>query len=86
MSTRRGRDRLERCVSCGRAVPRDKAVEYTRRTHFTTDLKGDDNVTYTDFRSSYYCISCAKHQKIFEKKKEQAQRKREREQRGGLYG
>jgi ribosomal protein S26 len=48
MSTRRGRDRMERCVSCGRAVPRNKAVEFTRRTHYTTDLKAD-NVTYTGF-------------------------------------
>ncbi|MBI5223853.1 hypothetical protein HY990_05520 [Candidatus Micrarchaeota archaeon] len=79
---RRGRERIERCSSCGRVVPRDKAVEYTRRTFFTTDLKGQDNVTYSDYRDSYYCISCAKHQKIFEKKKAQLQRSRERE----LYG
>ncbi|MEW6035587.1 MAG: hypothetical protein AB1529_03165 [Candidatus Micrarchaeota archaeon] len=79
---RRGRERLETCVSCGRAVPRDKAVEYTRRTHFTTDLK-EDNVTYTGFSDSYYCISCAKHRRIFEMKKQQAQRQREKRE---LYG
>lgn len=78
---RRGRDRLETCSSCGRSVPRDKAVEYSTRTHFTTDLK-EDNVTYTGFRDSYYCISCAKHRKIFEKLKQQAQRQRERDSYG----
>ncbi|MDD5339621.1 MAG: hypothetical protein PHV13_00045 [Candidatus ainarchaeum sp.] len=81
MGTRRGRERLERCVSCGRAVPRDKAVEYSTRTHFTTDLK-EDNVTYTNFSDSYYCISCAKHRGIFEKLKQQAQRRRERDSYG----
>jgi ribosomal protein S26 len=81
MATRRGRERLERCVSCGRAVPRDKAVEYSSRTHFTTDLK-EDNVTYTGFTDSYYCISCAKHRGIFERLKQQAQRRREREAHG----
>ncbi len=81
MGARRGRDRLERCVSCGRAVPRNKAVEYSTRTHFTTDLK-EDNVTYTGFRDSYYCISCAKHRGIFERLKQQEQRRREREAHG----
>jgi len=81
MGKRRGRERLETCVSCGRAVPRDKAVQYSKRTHFTTDLK-EDNVTYTGFTDSYYCISCAKHRKIFEIKKRQAQRRRESE----MYG
>lgn len=79
---RRGRERLETCASCGRAVPRDKAVEYSRRTHFTTDLK-EDNVTYTGFSDAYYCISCAKHRKIFEAKKRQAQRLREKRE---MYG
>jgi len=78
---RRGRERLENCSSCGRAVPRDKAVQYSKRTHFTTDMKGQDNVTYTDFKDVYYCISCAKHRGIFEKKKQQARRRRER----GMY-
>jgi ribosomal protein S26 len=81
---RRGRERLERCVSCGRAVPRDKAVDDVKRTHYTTDLKAE-NVTYTDFRDVYYCVSCAKHRGIFEKKKQQAQRKREREAYGDIF-
>jgi len=79
---RRGRDTLEKCANCGRSVPRDKAVEDVKRVHYTTDLKGDDNVTFTQFRTVYYCISCAKHGRVFEKKKRQAQRRRERD----LYG
>jgi ribosomal protein S26 len=71
---RRGRDRLERCCSCGRSVPRDKAVSYTRRSKFSTDLPTGDNVVAFSEADVYYCISCAKHQKIFEKKREQAQR------------
>jgi ribosomal protein S26 len=82
MSGRRGRDRLVTCASCGRSVPRNKAVEYSSRTHFTTDLK-EDNVTYTGFSDQYYCISCGKHRGIFEKKKQQAQRLRERREQYG---
>ncbi len=79
---RRGREKLETCVSCGRQVPRDKAVEYTRRTTYSTELDNEDDVSYSAFSSSYYCISCAKRRRIFEKKKAQAQRRREREQYG----
>lgn len=77
----RGRERLERCAQCGRTVPRDKAVEDVKRVNYTTDLK-EDNVTFTDFRNVYYCISCAKHRGVFEKKKQQARRARERENYG----
>ncbi len=77
-SKRRGRDKLLYCDSCGRAVPRDKAVEYSRRSAFSTDLRGEENVTAFSSRTVHYCISCAKHRKIFEKKKEQAARRRGR--------
>ena len=70
------------CANCGRSVPRDKAVEDVRRAHYTTDLKGEENITHTEFRTVYYCISCAKHSGTFERKKRQAQRRRERE----MYG
>jgi len=79
---RRGRERQVTCANCGRGVARNKAVEYTKRTHFTTDLKGEENVDFTGFRTVYYCISCGKHGRIFEKKKEQARRRRQRE----MYG
>ena len=65
----RGRERLERCVSCGRSVPRDKAVAFTKKSFFTTDLRGTDNVTASTEMDVHYCISCAKHRGIFEKKK-----------------
>lgn len=77
----RGRDRLERCAQCGRTVPRNKAVDDVKRVNYTTDLKAD-NVTFTDFRNVYYCISCAKHRGVFERKKQQARRERERENYG----
>lgn len=79
---RRGRDRLETCSSCGRSVPRDKAVSFNQRTRYSTELDGDDDVTYTDFVSVYYCISCAKRRRIFEKKKRIAKARRERELNG----
>ncbi|MCK4319114.1 hypothetical protein KAW38_00910 [Candidatus Micrarchaeota archaeon] len=78
---RRGRDRLLTCESCGRAVPRTKAVEYYKRQVYSTDLKGEENVTTFTGRNVYYCISCAKHRKIFEKNKERARREKERGQR-----
>lgn len=82
---RRGRDRLESCCSCGRMVPRDKAVSFTKRSRFSTDLRGsEDDVTHFTELDVYYCISCAKHRKIFEKKKQQAKRQRERRERGGF--
>lgn len=79
-SKRRGRERLMCCVSCGRMVPRDKAVDYEKRNMFTTDLRDQENVTAFSRNTEYYCISCAKHRKIFEKKKQQAARARERNQ------
>ncbi len=75
---RRGRERLVTCVSCGRLVPRDKAVEYVRKTVYSTDMKGkEEDISAFYSMTVYYCISCAKHRKIFEKKKKQLQRKRE---------
>ncbi len=76
---RRGRDRPVSCSHCGRSVPREKAVEYQKRMVFSTDMKTADDVTYSDFVTVYYCISCAKHRGIFEKKKERLRRRRERE-------
>ncbi len=77
---RRGKDRLMTCVSCGRMVPRTKAVDYEKRSLFTTDLRDQENVTAFSTTTEYYCISCAKHRKIFEKKKQQAARAKERNQ------
>lgn len=78
---RRGRERLLNCESCGRTMPRDKALQYSKRSFFSTDLKTSDNVSLFTERDVYYCISCGKHRGIFQKKKEQMQRQR---QRGGF--
>lgn len=75
---RRGRERLFSCESCGRTMPRDKAVSFNKRSYFSTDLKTSDNVSLFTEREVYYCISCGKHRKIFEKKKNQLRRQRER--------
>lgn len=75
---RRGRDRLVTCVSCGRSVPRTKAVDYNRRARFSSDLKNKEEDVYIVSESiDSYCISCAKHRGITQKKKEQMQRRRQ---------
>ena len=73
---RRGRERQENCESCGRTVPRDKAISFSKRSLFSTDLKTGDNVSLFSEHNVLYCISCAKHRKIFEKKKRMAQARR----------
>lgn len=75
---RRGRDRVVTCVSCGRSVPRSKAVSYNRRSRFSSDLKNDQDVFIVSESVDDYCISCAKHRGITQKKKEQMMRRRER--------
>lgn len=77
MGRPRGRERLMTCESCRRQVPRDKAVEFEKRSVFSTDLRTGDNVFAISDRTVYYCISCAKHRKIFEKKKQMMQRRNE---------
>lgn len=77
MGSSRGRQRLLTCESCKRQVPRGKAVEFEKRNFFSTDLRTGDNVTAMSENTVYYCISCAKHKKIFEKKKRMMQRRSE---------
>lgn len=79
MGGSRGREKLLCCESCRRQVPRGKAVEFEKRTVFSTDLRTADNLTTVSDRTVYYCISCAKHRKIFEIKKRMMQRRNERE-------
>ncbi len=73
----RGRERLMKCDACGRLTPRDKAVEYFKGFMLDT---GEQQDIVIDMYSKkiYYCISCAKHRKIFEKKKERAKKIREK--------
>lgn len=79
---RRGRDRLATCVSCGRAVPRNKAIEYERRSRISTDLRDENNVSAFISNVEYYCISCGKHRRITEKLKKQAANRRARREEG----
>lgn len=74
----RGSEPLVTCEKCKRVVPRSKAVEYVKGGN-NYDL-GDQTDVVIDItgKTVYYCISCAKHMKLFEKKKAQLQRKRDR--------
>lgn len=70
----RGKDTLVTCDQCSRRVPRTKAVDFEKRISFGTELHNEHDVRFMTSRKVYYCISCAKHRGIFEKKKEQAER------------
>ena len=84
VSKTRGRERLVSCDSCGRTMPRDKSITYSRMNTYSTDMKTADDVKTSTFVENHYCISCAKSKKIFEKLKNRAIRagaKAERPQR-----
>ena len=68
----RGKESLVICESCGRKVPRSKAVSIEKSISFSTDTKTANDVRFFEKRKIYYCISCAKHRGIFEMKKRQA--------------
>ncbi len=74
----RGRERLINCDACGRRIPRDKAISFERSTVYSTDLKTADDVRTFIRRENHYCPSCGKSLGIYEKKKAQMQRQRER--------
>ncbi len=71
----RGREPLVTCDNCGRKVPRNKAVEYVKVISFNTNMHTGNDVNFSTRRKVYYCISCAKHLGIFEKKKKMARKK-----------
>ncbi|MBS3070312.1 hypothetical protein J4220_02285 [Candidatus Micrarchaeota archaeon] len=81
----RGRERMVRCEKCGREVRRDKAV-FIEKPVLTNPLERKDvySETYNRVltREVSYCISCGKHGRIFEKKKKQLARQKEREKFG----
>lgn len=68
----RGKDTLVSCESCGRSVPRNKAIIFERGISFNTGMNTVNDVRFFERRKTYYCISCAKHRGIFEKLKRQA--------------
>ncbi|MFN3910241.1 MAG: 30S ribosomal protein S26e [Candidatus Anstonellaceae archaeon] len=79
----RGRERLVRCDSCGRLIPKDKSVTIDSVTVYDTEFKGlteeekQNEVRTVIHGFKTYCISCGKHRRIFEKKKRQFQRRKE---------
>ena len=73
----RGREPPVNCDNCGRVVPRNKAIKDERIINLGTD-QNEGGIRFMTRRQVYYCISCAKHKGIFEKKKQQAQRAAER--------
>lgn len=77
----RGREKLVRCEKCGRQVRRDKAV-YIDKVMLSNPLEraqvNDEQYTRVITREVCYCISCGKHGRIFEKKKQQAAQLKER--------
>lgn len=70
----RGSESQVVCDSCGRRVPRSKGISYEKTIRFGTEPNSKDNVRYMSKRKVYYCISCAKHRGIFEKKAREAER------------
>ena len=74
----RGREPLVVCSSCGRKIPRNKAVCLERPIVYSTDTKTKDEVKSVIRRKEYYCPSCAKHRHIYEKKKRMLRRRVER--------
>ncbi len=71
----RGKEPLVTCDNCGRKMPRNKAVSYEKTIRFGTDPSDKNNVRFMSSRKIYYCISCAKHRGIFEKKADEAARR-----------
>ncbi len=69
----RGKEKLVRCEKCGRQVRRDKAV-YIDKVMLSNPLErnqvSDEQYTRVITREVCYCISCGKHGRIFEKKKQ----------------
>ncbi len=83
MSKTRGRERSVICCKCGRSSRRDKAIVIEKMV-FSNPLDrkdvDDDNYSRGTFRELWYCPSCAKHGRIYEKKKQMMDRKREKTQ------
>ena len=68
----RGKEPIVVCDACGRRVPRNKAVEWIKGLG---NFDEDDAILNLTGKKVYYCISCAKHRGIFEKKKRLARRR-----------
>jgi small subunit ribosomal protein S26e len=63
-----GRTRSLECAQCGALIPRDKAIEKTRRglplnRQLIKFLKNQGARIHAGKTTVYYCVSCAKHRK-----------------------
>jgi ribosomal protein S26 len=74
----RGKNTLVVCESCGRKTPRNKAVAYEKALSIGTGMNTTKDVRLFEKRKIYYCVSCAKHRGIFERKKREAIARAER--------
>jgi len=70
----RGKETIVICNNCGRKIPKNKAVALDKIIKFSTDLQTSKDMRFFETTKIYYCISCAKHFGIFEKKKQIASR------------
>jgi len=70
----RGKETIVICDNCGRKIPKNKAVAFEKKINFSTDLQTSKDIRFFETKKVYYCISCAKHFGIFEKKKQIANR------------
>ena len=77
----RGRTPLVKCVKCGRKIREDKAIVYERFVVLSTNLGKGDDITYKLPQKEYYCVECARHYGILEKKKKMNERKRRKRER-----
>ncbi|MFH1106658.1 MAG: hypothetical protein V1787_02075 [Candidatus Micrarchaeota archaeon] len=77
----RGKERLIPCGKCGRLTRKDKAV-CIEKVMLSNPMERkdvyDDQYQPRITREVCYCISCGKHLRIFDKKREQEARARER--------
>lgn len=72
----RGRATLVKCSSCGRNVPRTKAVVDYKPIVYSTDLRSEGDIRYVEKRKVYYCVSCGKSLGVYERKKKRMMKKR----------
>jgi len=83
MGRPRGRSGNVTCDSCGRSVPRDKALSMDKITTYSTEFKGDteeeklNDVRTSLRREAHYCVSCGKHRRLFAKKAEMMRRRKD---------
>lgn len=68
------------CDSCGRRIPRDKALTLDNVTVYSTDMRASEGSDVRTMlrREQHYCISCGKHRRLFEKKARQMARRSDR--------